>query len=100
MVTAEMDKAWRRVVAKAWADEGYKARLLDDPDGVLRAEGIALPAGKTARIIQPSVGQPSVGQPSAGEAGPGEALFVLPPQPSAQGGPAAEEERISPIISF
>lgn len=90
-----MDKAWRRVVAKAWADEGYKARLLDDPDGVLRAEGIALPAGKTARIIQPSVGQPS-----AGEAGPGEALFVLPPQPSAQGGPAAEEERISPIISF
>ena len=83
MVTAEMDKAWRRVVAKAWADEGYKARLLNDPDGVLRAEGVALPAGKTARVIEP---------------GAGEALFVLPPQPCAQGGPAAEEERISPVI--
>jgi len=83
VVTAELDKSWRRVVAKAWADAAFKERLLDDPEGVLRAEGLVLPAGRTARVI---------------EAGPDEALFVLPPQPAAHGGPAAEEERISPIM--
>jgi hypothetical protein len=31
------------VVAKAWADEAFKARLVSDPAAVLKAEGLALP---------------------------------------------------------
>lgn len=79
---AAFQKAWMKVVAKAWADEDYKARLLREPAAVLQAEGLALPAGRVVRVI---------------EAEPGEALFVLP-RPSASGGPDAEEERISPML--
>ena len=43
---------WIRVVAKAWADEDYKARLLSDPAAVLTEEGIALPEGKSVRIVE------------------------------------------------
>lgn len=78
----EFQKVWLKVVAKAWADEEYKARLLEEPAAVLQAEGLELPSGRVVRVI---------------EAAPGEALFVLP-QPSASGGPASEEERISPIL--
>jgi hypothetical protein len=34
-----------RIIAKAWADDGFKARLLADPAAVAAAEGIAVPAG-------------------------------------------------------
>lgn len=78
---AAFQKAWLKVVAKAWADEEYKARLLKEPAAVLRAEGLALPAGRAVRVV---------------ESAPGETLLVLP-QPSASVGPDAEEERISPI---
>ena len=37
-------KAWTRIVAKAWADEDYKQRLMDDPAAVLTEEGLELPA--------------------------------------------------------
>ncbi len=80
--TTDLQKAWTRMVAKAWADDGYKARLLADPAAVFQAEGLSLPAGKTLRVV---------------EAAPNEALFVLP-RPLASGGPASEEERISPIL--
>lgn len=79
---AAFQKAWLKVVAKAWADEEYKARLLREPAAVLLAEGLALPAGRAVRVI---------------EAAPDEALLVLP-RPSASAGPDAEEERISPIL--
>jgi hypothetical protein len=56
-------KIWTRIVAKAWEDEGYKARLLADPASVLKAEGIDVPAGKTVAVL---------------EAKENQALFVLP----------------------
>ncbi len=79
----QMQKAWARIVAKAWADGAYKARLLENAGAVLQAEGLVLPTGAAVRVV---------------EAAPDELLFVLPPRPSASGGPAAEEERISPIV--
>lgn len=75
-------KAWLKIVAKAWADEEYKEHLLAEPAAVLRAEGVNLPGGVTVRVV---------------EAEPDEVLFVLP-RPSASAGPDAEEERISPVL--
>jgi hypothetical protein len=39
---------WERaseLVAKAWADEGFKQRLMSDPEAVLKEHGIPIPAG-------------------------------------------------------
>jgi Nitrile hydratase, alpha chain len=35
----------RRVAAKALDDDAYRRRLLDDPTGVLKQEGITVPDG-------------------------------------------------------
>ncbi|MDG3439621.1 NHLP leader peptide family RiPP precursor [Nitrospirillum amazonense] len=43
-----------RVIAKAWADEGFKAKLLADPAAILKAEGLALPAGVTFKVVEDS----------------------------------------------
>jgi hypothetical protein len=40
------------VVAKAWADPAYKARLLSDATSVLKAEGIDYGPGVEVRILE------------------------------------------------
>lgn len=46
-------KRWTRIVAKAWADDGFKARLLADPVAVLREEGSSIQDGVDVKIIEP-----------------------------------------------
>ncbi len=48
----ERVKAYSRVVARAWEDEGFKQRLLADPRAVLQAEGVTFPAGAEVRILE------------------------------------------------
>lgn len=43
--TAALKEHAERIIAKAWADDAFKARLLADPAAVAAAEGIAIPAG-------------------------------------------------------
>jgi hypothetical protein len=51
-MTNEEGKALGKLIAKAWADEAFKARLLADPAGVLTAEGLAPPAGVSVKILE------------------------------------------------
>ena len=37
------EKEWAKVIAQAWADEGFKTRLLADPRSVLKENGIEFP---------------------------------------------------------
>jgi hypothetical protein len=55
------------VIAKAWADGDFKARLVADPAGTLAAEGIELPPGLKLNVIADA---------------PGTATFVIPPPPA------------------
>ncbi len=48
----EQAKAYGRVVAKAWTDEGFKQRLLANPTEVLRAEGVPIPEGNEVRVVE------------------------------------------------
>ncbi|MFV3127225.1 NHLP leader peptide family RiPP precursor [Niveispirillum sp. KHB5.9] len=48
----ESAKITGRIIAKAWADEGFKARLLADPTAVLKAEGLAIPAGIVVSVVE------------------------------------------------
>ena len=42
----------QRVVAKAWADDAFKAALIADPNATLAAEGIAVPAGLKLTVLE------------------------------------------------
>jgi hypothetical protein len=40
MEPEERTKKINKVIAKAWLDEGFKKKLLADPNGTLKAEGV------------------------------------------------------------
>ena len=48
----EMDKKMGKVIAKAWADAEFKARLLANPAETLQAEGIETPAGVKLNVVE------------------------------------------------
>ncbi|MDG3439615.1 NHLP leader peptide family RiPP precursor [Nitrospirillum amazonense] len=54
MLNEENAKVGGRIIAKAWTDEGFKARLLADPAAVLKAEGVEVPAGVTLNVVENS----------------------------------------------
>ncbi len=45
-------KQYAKVIARAWADAGYKERLLADPATVLKESGIEIPEGTTVRFVE------------------------------------------------
>ena len=45
-------KQYGQVIAKAWADDDFKQRLLADPAAVLQAEGITMPPGVELRAVE------------------------------------------------
>jgi len=52
MDRAEMDKKMGQIIARAWSDADFKARLLADPAGTLRAAGIEVPAGVKVKAVE------------------------------------------------
>jgi hypothetical protein len=62
----EQQKQWAKIVAKAWADEDYKQRLMEDPAAVLSEEGMPVPEGVDIKVV---------------EATDKQAWMVLPPKP-------------------
>jgi Nitrile hydratase, alpha chain len=45
MDQAEQGKKMSQLIAKCWADEGFRQKVLADPATTLRAEGVELPPG-------------------------------------------------------
>jgi len=48
----EQAKALSQLVAKCWADEGFKQQLLADPVATLKVQGLALPAGQQVKVLE------------------------------------------------
>ncbi len=63
------EKQWGQIVAKAWADEEFKARLMAEPKAVLREHGLEPEAGVEVRVVEDTERVRH---------------FVLPPAPSAE----------------
>ena len=40
------------ILAKCWADESFKQKLLANPTEVLKAEGVDIPAGYTVHVLE------------------------------------------------
>ena len=62
--------AWGKVIAQSWSDEGYKARLLDDPRAVLAEAGLNMPGDVEITVTEQK---------------PGHMHLVLPPNPEDEG---------------
>jgi hypothetical protein len=71
------DKQWSQIVARAWADEVFKQRLMTDPRAVLREHGLELAPETEVRVVEDT-----------------ETVhhFVLPPNPVGE----LTEEELSP----
>jgi hypothetical protein len=41
----EQGKKMSQLIARCWADEGFKQKILADPAATLKAEGVELPVG-------------------------------------------------------
>ena len=50
----ERNRKTARLIAKAWSDPAFKARLVADPGAVLRAEGFHIPDGQEIRVLENS----------------------------------------------
>jgi len=50
----QFQKTYGKIVAKAWADEGFKQRLLSDPTTVLKEHGIDIPEGVEFKVVEQS----------------------------------------------
>ena len=47
-------RAFQKVVAKAWADPAFKARLTADPKSVLTEHGVSIPESMDVRVVENS----------------------------------------------
>ncbi len=43
-------KQYQHVIAKCWADHAFKQRLIADPAGTLKGEGIEIPQGISVKV--------------------------------------------------
>lgn len=48
----EHRKKMAKVIAKAWSNESFKAKLISDPKSVLESEGVAVPAGLDFKVVE------------------------------------------------
>ena len=75
-------KQWGQIVARAWSDPEFKARLIAEPQTVLREFGIEPTPGLDIRIVEDS---------------PGVQHLILPPCPSED---MAEEELVPTAVGY
>jgi nitrile hydratase alpha subunit len=48
----QQGKKMGEIIAKCWADEGFKQRLLADANAALKAEGVNVPAGVKVNVLE------------------------------------------------
>jgi hypothetical protein len=54
MAETEQDNAaaYSKIIAKAWRDPAFKAKLLADPQAALKNAGISVPTGVTVKVVE------------------------------------------------
>ena len=49
---SEIGDQYQQIITKCWADDAFKQRLLADPAGTLKQEGLDVPAGVTVKVVE------------------------------------------------
>ena len=52
----DQSEQYQQLIAKCWADEAFKQRLLADPAETLKAEGLEVPAGVRVQVVENTAG--------------------------------------------
>jgi hypothetical protein len=52
MTAQQTTKEWGRIVARAWADDQFKDRLLAEPAAVMREHGLEVPTGTQVKVVE------------------------------------------------
>jgi len=55
MSQTDQDKATAahgKIIARAWRDPAFKAKLVADPHATLKEAGVAIPAGVTVKVVE------------------------------------------------
>jgi hypothetical protein len=52
MSQSQPGNTWARIVAKAWADESFKKRLIADPKAILKEQGLEVAPGVQLKVIE------------------------------------------------
>ena len=50
--TLEERKEYTKIIARAWIDEEFDARLIEDPATVLKEYNIEIPKGFTVKVVE------------------------------------------------
>ena len=48
----EQSKKMDRLIARAWADDAFKRKLMSNPEETLKAEGVEIPGGKKVKVVE------------------------------------------------
>src|SRR5262245_51769340 len=51
MLQPEFKRNFSLIIARAWSDDGFKRRLLENPNAILREFGIEVPPGVGVRVV-------------------------------------------------
>jgi hypothetical protein len=52
MNQGQSGRAWGKIVAKAWADDSFKKRLMSNPNAVLKENGLEVDPGIQVKVIE------------------------------------------------
>ncbi len=52
MSQGQPGNTWARIVAKAWADESFKKRLIADPKAILKEQGLEVAPDVQLKVIE------------------------------------------------
>ena len=67
MTPEQVQQAAQQLIARCWAEPEFKARLLADATGTLKAEGYPVPDGHAIQVVESTTNQ---------------SYFVIPPAPT------------------
>jgi len=67
MTPEQVQQAAQQLIARCWAEPEFKARLMADATGTLKAEGYPVPEGHVIQVVESSANQ---------------SYFVIPPAPT------------------
>ena len=81
MANSEQSAAEARgkIIARAWRDPAFKAKLVADPAAALKQAGMAIPAGVTVKVVENTATH---------------VHFVLPPKPTGELSDAALDKAV------
>ncbi len=51
-INEQLRAVYSKVVAKAWSDEAFKAKLMNDPHAALNEAGVEIPAEVTVKVAE------------------------------------------------